>query len=175
MASAWSRSTPAPCASPRGGNTRTPSASEWDGHGQPYLLARALGLFSTASKLMLKSMLAGYQDGERALLVRWLPHLADDDLLVMDRGFSAAWLFASLAQWGRGFLARMDGVNWPEVQTFVRSGRHDAVYDRRITPHTRRQASRKLGLEWSGNTLSFRLIRVVLFLGGCPKIVISTT
>jgi len=134
---------------------------QWDNHGQSYVLARALGLFSTASKLMLKSVIARYQDGERALLVQLLPHLAPDDLLVMDRGFPAVWLFAYLAQLGLGFLARIDSAHWPEVQAFLRSGRHDAVVERQLTPHTRRQA-RKLGLELSGQTLAFRLIRVVL-------------
>jgi hypothetical protein len=134
---------------------------QWDNNGPSYVLARALGLFSTASKLMLKSVIGRYQDSERALLVQLLPHLAQDDLLVMDRGFPAVWLFAYLAQLGRGFLARIDGANWPEVKTFLRSGRHDAVYERRLTAHSRRQA-RKLGLELSGQTLSFRLIRVVL-------------
>jgi len=134
---------------------------QWDNHGQSYVLARALGLFSTASKLMLKSVIGRYRDSERALLVQLLPHLAEDDLLVMDRGFPAVWLFAYLAQLGLGFLARIDRANWPEVQSFLRSGRQDAVVERPLTPHARRQA-RKLGLELSGQTLSFRLIRVVL-------------
>jgi hypothetical protein len=36
------------------------------------VLARALGLFTTASKLMVKSAIGRYQDGERALLVQLL-------------------------------------------------------------------------------------------------------
>jgi hypothetical protein len=134
---------------------------QWDNHGQSYVLARALGLFTTASKLMVKSAIGRYQDGERALLVQLLPHLAQDDLLVVDRGFPAVWLFAYLTQLGRSFLARIDGANWPEVQSLLRSGRHEAVFERRITPHSCRQA-RKLGLELTGKTLAFRLVRVVL-------------
>jgi hypothetical protein len=134
---------------------------QWDNHGQAYVLARALGLFTTASKLMVKSAIGRYQDGERALLVQLLPQLAQDDLLVVDRGFPAVWLFAYLTQLGRNFLARIDGAHWPEVQSFLRSGRHEAVFERRITPHACRQA-RKLGLELTGKTLAFRLVRVVL-------------
>jgi hypothetical protein len=134
---------------------------QWDDNGQPYVLARALGLFSTASKLMLKSTVARYQDGERALLVRLLPHLAADDLLVVDRGFPAVWLFAYLAQQGLGFIARMDSLQWPEVQAFLRSDRQEAIFARRVTPHARRQA-RKLGLELTGDSFAFRLVRVTL-------------
>jgi hypothetical protein len=75
--------------------------------------------------------------------------------------FPAVWLFAYLTQLGRNFLARIDGAHWPEVQSFLRSGRHEAVFERRITPHACRQA-RKLGLELTGKTLAFRLVRVVL-------------
>jgi hypothetical protein len=134
---------------------------QWDDNGQPYVLARALGLFSTASKLMLKSTVARYQDGERALLVRLLPHLAADDLLVVDRGFPAVWLFAYLAQLGLGFIARMDSLQWPEVQAFLRSARQEAIFARRVTPHARRQA-RKLGLALTGDSFAFRLVRVTL-------------
>jgi hypothetical protein len=53
-----------------------------------------LGWFTTASKLRVKSAIGRYQDGERALPVQWLPHLAQDDLLVVDRGCPAVGRFA---------------------------------------------------------------------------------
>jgi len=134
---------------------------QWDNHGQSYVLARALGLFTTASKLMVKSAIGRYQDGERALLVQLLPQLAQDDLLVVDRGFPAAWLFAYLGQLGQGYIARMDHLGWPEVQSFLRSDRREAVFTRRVTPHARRQV-RQLGIELAGGTFRFRLVRVRL-------------
>jgi hypothetical protein len=157
----WSRPTPTTLRLPDWLENQEAFGVQWDSQGQSYVLARALGLFSAAPKLMLKSVVARYQEGERALLARLLPRLAQDDLLAMDRGFPAVWLFAYLAQAGLGFLARIDGANWPEVQAFLRSGRHEAVCERRITPRSRRQA-RKLGLELTGKTLAFRLVRVVL-------------
>jgi hypothetical protein len=57
--------------------------------GQPFVMARALGLYSTASRRMLKATLTGYEAAERALRVPFLPHLNLDDLLVLDRGFPA--------------------------------------------------------------------------------------
>ncbi|MBK8815976.1 MAG: IS4 family transposase [Methylococcaceae bacterium] len=93
-----------------------------DSGGQPYVLARVLGLFTTASKLMIKTVIARFDNGERALLAQLLPHLASDDLLVMDRGFPAVWLFSLLQQRGLPFLARMDGNQWPAVEAFLRSG-----------------------------------------------------
>ena len=83
------------------------------------------------------------------------------DWLVVDRGFPAVWLFAYLTPLGRSFLARIDGAHWPEVQAFLRSGRHEAVFERRITPNSCRQA-RTLGLKLTGKTLACRWVRVVL-------------
>ena len=60
-----------------------------DSGGQPYVLARALGLFATTSRLMLKATLAPFASSERVLLASLLPHRAGDDLLIMDRGFPA--------------------------------------------------------------------------------------
>ena len=134
---------------------------QWDRDGQSYVLARALGLFSTASRLMIKSVVARYEDAERALLVRLLPHLTHQDLLIMDRGFPAVWLFVLLQQRDLPFLARMDGTNWPEVKAFLRSGLSERLSSRPISAHARRQA-KKLGLTLSAQTLSIRLIRVVL-------------
>ncbi|MGH8497212.1 MAG: hypothetical protein ACRERV_00110 [Methylococcales bacterium] len=88
-----------------------------DTGGQPYVLARALGLFATAvqsqtvacsdpSKLMLKTVLGRFDDAERVLLTQLLPHLDQNDLLVLDRGFPAVWLFTLLQQRQLPFLAR---------------------------------------------------------------------
>lgn len=92
----------------------------FDSGGQPYVLARALGLFATTSRLMLKATLAPLARGERALLASLLPHLAGDDLLIMDRGFPGLWLFTALQLRACHFLARRDGTPWPAV---VRTGR----------------------------------------------------
>lgn len=58
--------------------------------------------------------------------VQLLPHLALNHLLVVDRGFSAVWLFTYLTQLDNRSLAHIDGVHWPEVQASLRSGRFRA-------------------------------------------------
>jgi hypothetical protein len=159
---------------PNTAENRKAFGAETDSGGQVFVLARALGLFSTAPRLMVRSVVGRYRDGERELLLRVLPHLAEGDLLVMDRGFPAVWLFAYVTQLGRDFITRMDGGNWPEAKAFLRSGRREAVHTRPLSAHTLRRA-RKLGLELSANTLSFRLIRVVLPSGRIEVLATSLT
>lgn len=133
--------------------------------GQPFIMARALGLYSTASGRMLKAILAGYGAAERALLVPLLAHLNPDDLLVLDRGFPAVWLFALLQQRQRHFLVRIDGGQWPEVQAFADSGLLEQVVTRPVGRDTRRSA-RALDIEGLPDEVSFRLIRVRFPNGG---------
>lgn len=132
-----------------------------DSVGQPYVLARVLGLFATTSKLMLKAQVARYAESERGLLVSLLPHLSTDDLLIMDRGFPAIWLFTLLQQRGLPFLARMDGNQWPVVERFLQSGQLETVVTLAVTAASRRQAS-AVGQTLVAQSLTLRLIKVVL-------------
>jgi hypothetical protein len=145
-----------------------------DTGGQPYVLARALGLLATTSRLMLKSVVGRFEDAERALLPTLLPHLETDDLLIMDRGFPALWLFTWLQQCSRPFLARMDGTQWPAVEAFLRSDQTETLLTRTISAKLRRKA-RAAGVELSEAPLVVRLIKVVLPNGRIEVLATSLT
>ncbi len=147
---------------------------QFDSSGQPYVLARALGLFATTSRLMLKTTLAPFASAERILLASLLPHLADGDLLIMDRGFPAIWLFTLLQQRALPFLARMDGTQWPAVERFLRSGKHEAVITLAVSDAARRQAE-AAGQSLVDTTLTLRLIKVVLPNGTVEVLATSLT
>ena len=132
-----------------------------DSAGKPYVLARALGLFATRSRLMLHSALDRFDRSERSLLVSVLRYLESTDLLIMDRGFPAIWLFVVLLQRGIPFLARIDGTQWPEVEAFARSGQAELIVHCPVTARARNQAQ-AAGAELYLKTITFRLIRVVL-------------
>jgi len=135
-----------------------------DSAGQPYVLARALGLFATTSKLMIKAVVGRFDDAERPLLAQLLPHLDQGDLLVMDRGFPAVWLFTLLQQRQIPFLARMDGNQWAAVERFLRSGQSEAVISLPVSANAHRQAH-AAGMALVNKTLTLRLIKVVLTTG----------
>lgn len=135
--------------------------AQCDSGGQPYVLARALGFFATASKLMLKTTLGRFDDAERLLLAELLPHLTNDDLLIMDRGFPAVWLFTLLQQRGLPFLARIDGTQWPVVEQFLRSDRVDMQVTLPVSANARRQAH-AAGTTLTAKTVTLRLVKVVL-------------
>jgi len=135
-----------------------------DSAGQPYVLARVLGLFACTSKLMIKTVIGRFDTAERTLLVQLLPQLGRNDLLIMDRGFPAVWLFTLLQQRQLPFLARMDGNQWPAVERFLRSGLTETVIQHTVSAHARRQAQ-AVGMTLVDKTVTLRLIKVVLSTG----------
>jgi hypothetical protein len=94
-------------------------------------------------------------------LARLLPHLARDDLLIMERGFPAVWLFTLLRQRGIPFLARMDGTQWPGVEPFLHSGQTGMPVTPQVSDSARRHAQ-AAGMHLIDNTVTFHLIRVRL-------------
>jgi hypothetical protein len=140
--------------------------------GQPFVMARALGLYSVGAGRMLKAALAHYGAAEAALLLELLPALEEGDLLVLDRGFPSTWLFALLQQRRRHFLARIDGACWPEVQAFAASGLADQVVSRPVRRDARSNA-RALGLELPDCEVRYRLVRVELQ-GGAVEILATS-
>ena len=132
-----------------------------DSGGQPYVPARALGLFSTRSRWMLHAVLDRFDRSERSLWVSVLRYWESTDLLIMDRGFPAIGLCVVLLQRGLPFLARIDGAQWPEVEALARSGPAELIVQRPVTAQARKQA-RAAGAELDLKTVTFRLIRVAL-------------
>jgi hypothetical protein len=83
---------------------------------------RVLGLYLPGAELMLHCQVYGAEGAERAMLVEALDKLGPGDVLVLDRGYPAAWLVSLLLQRGIHFCMRCDGSGWSAVRRFMRSG-----------------------------------------------------
>lgn len=120
--------------------------------------AVAFALFLPGIELCLSANLYSTADGERQMLFEHLAHLAEDDLLVLDRGYPSAWLGAVLSQARIAFCIRCDMAStFKVVLAFARSG----LAESRVTlpaPY-RRDAE---AYECQATPTTVRLIRVVL-------------
>ena len=84
---------------------------------------RLFALFLPGAELTLHASVHSERVSERAMLVEALSHLGPDDVLVLDRGYPAAWLVALLNNRGIRFVMRCDNDSgWSAVKRFVRSG-----------------------------------------------------
>jgi hypothetical protein len=89
---------------------------------------RLFALYLPGAELALHASVHGASESERAMLVEALDKLGPEDVLLLDRGYPAAWLVQLLLDRGIRFVMRCDNDSvWPAVRAFVRSGRNDAL------------------------------------------------
>jgi hypothetical protein len=91
---------------------------------------RLFGLYLPGAELLLHAQLYGPETCERQMLFESLHLLQANDVLVLDRGYPAAWLVAALHQRGVRFCIRCEhsgGVGFGAVQKFLRSGTSQAL------------------------------------------------
>jgi Transposase DDE domain len=88
---------------------------------------RLFALYLPGAELTLHASVHSHVVGERQMLVEALDVLGCDDVLVLDRGYPAAWLIALLNARGIRFVMRCDsGGGWAATKRFLRSGAQDA-------------------------------------------------
>jgi hypothetical protein len=125
-------------------------------------MAQAFGLYDTASGLMVHADLYPAQAREREMLTDSLRHVRPDDLLLLDRGFPAYWLFAWLRQQDRHFWMRVDALGFTAIEQFAYASTADeAVVEINIPAPAARQAAAK-GYELATRVVPLRLIRIRL-------------
>jgi hypothetical protein len=102
---------------------------------RPCLLARSaagieqrlFALYLPGAELTLHASVHSGLVAERCMLVEALDRLGPDDVLVLDRGYPAAWLVALLNARGIRFVMRCDNEGgWKAARAFLRSGQAEA-------------------------------------------------
>ena len=124
------------------------------------VMARCVALLSVASQQWLEIVVGRYDEGERELLLKTLDQLEPNDILVLDRGYPAWWLFAALQGRGISFCARIEDCNWKAVERLVRSDRQEYVLDHKLSAQDRKKLG-QYGLPVS-EKVSLRLIKLRL-------------
>lgn len=87
--------------------------------------ARLSQVFDVQNKITIEALIAPKSVDERTLAAQHLAHVGTSDLLLMDRGYPAFWLFAAILEQEADFCVRMTVSEWKAVQKFVRSGQKD--------------------------------------------------
>jgi hypothetical protein len=121
--------------------------------------ARLSQLFDVLNKVTIDALIAPKAQGERALAEQHCQHLAEADLVLVDRGYPAFWLFAAIRAQQAHFCARMSLSEWTVVAEFVASGEAEQLVQLR-PGHQARKACQARQL--STEPLQGRLIRLDL-------------
>jgi hypothetical protein len=135
-------------------------------------MAQAFALQAVHSGLLVHAELHPAKARERSMLARSVEHLKADDLLILDRGFPAAWLFAWLHQHQRHFCCRIDSEANAWLPDFVASGEAERIIEITLSSQSVRKAE-AAGFAISLPSLRYRAIRVDLPHGGVEVLATS--
>lgn len=121
--------------------------------------ARLSQLFDVLNKVTIDALIVPKSQDERSLALEHFEHLKPDDLVLMDRGYPAFWLFKAIRAKGAHFCARMPIGNWQTVKSFAASRKQEAIVTLNLF-----DTSRKLCIKHAlpDDPMTLRLIRVDL-------------
>lgn len=91
-------------------------------------LARVAVAFDVLNRVIVGAALSPWKQGERSLLTQLLQDLRAGDLVLLDRGYPALWLFALLQAHGVHFCARLDTGLWGRTLDLLQHGTHELCY-----------------------------------------------
>ena len=122
-------------------------------------MARISQMFDVLNDVTLEALIVPKSWGERELAADHFSHLRPGDLVLLDRGYPAFWLFALILSKNAHFCARMKVCGWNVAKQFVASGLSEQIVVLQPSPAAWQECrDRKL----STKPLTVRLIRVEL-------------
>jgi len=75
-------------------------------------------LFDALNGITIDAIISPKDKGERILAAEHMKHLSPGDLVLLDRGYPAFWLFALILSKGAHFCSRIKEGHWNAVQDF---------------------------------------------------------
>jgi hypothetical protein len=138
--------------------------------GSPCPMARVSQMFDVLNKVTLDAIISPKESGERELAVEHLRLIGPDDLLLLDRGYPAFWLFKQILLKKAGFCARISNTKWKQVRKFYHSGKKEKIVSLKPSyPALKR--CHELGLEPS--PIKLRMVRIELDSGETEILITS--
>lgn len=125
--------------------------------GNPSPMARVSQLFDVLNKTTVDALISPKGFGERTLAAQHLLKTRHGDLVLLDRGYPAWWLFSLILSRNAHFCARISCTKWKVVRKFFHSGRVEKIISLPI--HATSVAfCKEMGLPME--PLKLRLIRI---------------
>lgn len=133
-------------------------------------MARISQLFDVLNKLTVAAIASPKSLGEREHASELFLNLRPMDLVLLDRGYPAFWLFKLILTIEGHFCARISEETWNVVQRFKKSGEIDATLKFKAS-WPARKTCQELGLDTK--SMKLRLVRVVLDTGESEILITS--
>jgi hypothetical protein len=139
--------------------------------GKPCAMARISQLYDTLNKVSVAATITPKKIDERQHAYDLFLNLMPKDLVLLDRGYPAFWLFKAILTMDADFCARIND-RWKVVQHFIQSGAKEEIVTLHASPCTIRKC-KQLGLNFE--PVNVRLLRIELDSGEIEVLITSLT
>ena len=144
----------------------------WHTKGDDRPMARVSQMFDPLNRVSIDTIISPKSEGERELAARHFFKLTIGDLVLLDRGYPAYWLFNLVMSMGSDFCARISSKKLKIVRKFVNSGKRETIISLPVFSSSIEKC-KELGLEIT--PLKLRLVRIELDSGEIEVLVTSLT
>ncbi len=140
--------------------------------GDPVPMARISQMFDPLNRITTHALISPKSIGEREMAATLFEHLGEQDLVLLDRGYPAFWLFKLILSSNAHFCSRISATKWKVVRNFITSGKTEKIASIEA-PITSQQAclDRNLGTD----PITLRFVRIELDSGEVEVLVTSLT
>ncbi len=132
--------------------------------------ARLSQMFDVLNRLTIEAAIAPKSQGERLLAATHTQQLTEGDLVLLDRGYPAFWLFAAIVAKDADFCARMSLTQWKVIRQFLDSGQREQIVELHPSYQARKMCR---ALSLSDDPITVRLVRLELDSGQVSVLVTS--
>jgi len=139
---------------------------------KPCPKARASQMFDVLNKITIDAIISPKSEGERELAAFHFLKLQPNDLILLDRGYPAFWLFKLAMSWNAQFCARISYKRWKVVKKFYESGEKEQIVKIEPSALSNRKCF-EMGLD--KKPIRARLIRIELESGETEVLITSLT
>jgi len=127
-------------------------------------------LFDALNGIVVDAVISPKGQGERSLAAGHAQYLKSDDLVLLDRGYPAFWLFVQILSTHAQFCARVTTTHWREIRKFYNSGRKERIITLRPSLSSIVQCNH---LKLPVSPMQLRIIRVELDGGKIETLITS--
>ena len=139
---------------------------------KPCPKARASQMFDVLNKNTVDAIISPKSEGENELAAFHFLKLMPGDLILLDRGYPAHWLFKLALTRNAQFCARISYKKWKVIKKFYASGKKEQIVKIEPSPVSKRKCF-QMGLD--KKPIRVRLLRIELDTGETEILVTSLT
>lgn len=123
-------------------------------------MSRISTMYDPLNNIIIDGKMEANVCDEYSLAVMMLGHIRENDLVVLDRGYGARWLFYLLQQRKAHYLVRVQRNFGPDVDSFWDTKETERIIEVKELPTKSKIKLKKLGYDFK--PFKFRLVKIIL-------------